>query len=216
MQRFTVPTVGGGWTADEDDAATSRRVIRRCHSVERAAGDDDIFPVVRVFEIMARDNAQIEPRHRQARPHQDDAFGAVLAGQPQQREMSGMAGGDDQVGFGQAGAGLDRGSHTGEPPLFSGDGYSVHRAGHPPGNRIREAEGLVFVARLAIADQPNCERFRHRGDRMACGHRPLQRWVFPHKIVDVTSLAFHLPGHSRGRSGAGGGEKHRVWSTGPR
>jgi hypothetical protein len=62
-----------------------------------------------------------------------------------------MAGGDDQIGSRQTGARLDGRLDAGGQTAFSSEGNPVDFAGRAAGERIREAEGLVFVARFAVA-----------------------------------------------------------------
>ena len=62
-----------------------------------------------------------------------------------------MAGGDDQIGLRQTGARLDGRLDAGGQTPFSRDGNPVDLAGRLAGDRVCEAEGLVYVARFAVA-----------------------------------------------------------------
>lgn len=64
QQGFTIPAVGGGWSADEDKAASSGDIPGWGYAVESTLGDDDVLLAWSVFEIVCWNDAEVEPRQR--------------------------------------------------------------------------------------------------------------------------------------------------------
>lgn len=89
--------------------------------------------------------------------------------------MGGVTGADDEVGLWESLTRAERRLDAGERTFFPGDGNPVDLAGNASRQCVRKSERLVFMARLAITQQPDGEEFRHCGGRMACGEGGLQR-----------------------------------------
>ena len=95
QQGFTIPAVGAGWSADEDEAAGPGVSIWRGHAIQGSLGDEDVLLTGYDFEIVSRNEAEVEPRHGQTGFHHYNACRAVFASQPQQGKMGGVTCSDD-------------------------------------------------------------------------------------------------------------------------
>lgn len=131
-------------------------------AVERAFAENDVSAIGWHFEIMLWSDAVAEPRGGDAWLHEDDAFCFQLSGDAKQGEMGAVAGGDDVVRFGQ-GCALSAGiAHAREQGCrgINADEMNFRRGlAH---HRFGQAEGLVFVAGFAIADDQQLEGFLQR------------------------------------------------------
>ena len=94
-QGVPIPVVTRRGAADEYDAAATFSLGGRGNPVQGTLRDDYIFPPGRTGEIVSWGDAEIEPVQWQTGAHQNHAHGPVLAGQPQECWVSGMAGGKD-------------------------------------------------------------------------------------------------------------------------
>ena len=86
----------------------------------------------------------------------------MFAGEPPKRAVSGMAGGENEIGLRKSGAGGERGPDPADESTFPGEGNPVDLHRHPPPDRFGQAERLVFMAGLAISEDPDRERSCHR------------------------------------------------------
>ena len=69
-----------------------------------------------------------------------------------------MTRGDDEVGLGKFRTRCKRGTNAAKEAPFPCDGNTMDFTGHAPLHRLGETKRLVFMAGLAVTDQPESER----------------------------------------------------------
>ena len=91
----------------------------------------------------------------------------IFPSKPQQGRVSRMTRGENQVGLGQLARRSQRGTQSANQPMGPGERNRMNRAGMQTAQRLGQAERLVFVTRLAIAEHPDRERMHHCEPTMA-------------------------------------------------
>jgi hypothetical protein len=71
--------------------------------------------------------------------------------------MRGMTRGDDEIGLGKLHTCRKRGSNAAKEAPLPCDGNAMDFTGHTPLHRLGKAKRLVFMAGLAVTDQPESE-----------------------------------------------------------
>jgi hypothetical protein len=65
-----------------------------------------------------------------------------------------MTRGDDEVGLGEFRASRKRGANAGKEAPLPCDENAMDFTGHTPLHRLGKTKRLIFMARLAVTDQP--------------------------------------------------------------
>ena len=126
-------------------------------AVQSAEGGDDVDGFGFSREVVVGNQAEIKKRGRQAGPHQHDARRAGAAGEPDQRKMSGMTGPEDEVRKGKGRRDIERFFHAPQHGGLAREVDAVQRGRKAATDRFGKTERLVFMAGLAIADEPDDE-----------------------------------------------------------
>ncbi len=127
------------------------------HAVDRATGKDEIFARWFFWEIMRRRDAKIKTPQGQARVHEHDALGLVFSREANQGKVRGVSRSDDEIGLRQIRALHQRATNTTNDAPLPCDQNAVDLTRRKPLYRLGEAKRLVFMAGLAVTDQPKCE-----------------------------------------------------------
>ena len=128
------------------------------HAIDRAKGKDEIFARWFFWEIMVRRDAKIEAPQWQAWAHEHDALGPVFSRKAKQGKMRGMTRRDDEIGLRKTSALRQYGTNAPNDSPLPCDRNAMNVTRHTPLHRLGKAKRLVFMAGLAVTDQPKCER----------------------------------------------------------
>ena len=148
--------MGLGRAANENQLA-GFGCIARLHAVDRTTSEDEIFMARFFWEIVRRRDTKIEAPQWQARAHEHDALGLVFSRKKEQGKMRGMTRSDDEIGRWEICTLRQCASNAAENPTLPRDRNAVNVTCHKPLYRLGEAKRLVFMAGLAVTDQPKSE-----------------------------------------------------------
>ena len=127
------------------------------HAIDRATGKDEIFARWFFWEIMVRRDAKIEAPQWQTRAHEHNALGLVFSREVKQRKMRGVTRRDDEIGLRKTSALRQRGVNATNYAPLPCDRNAINVTCRMSLHRLGEAKRLVFMAGLAVTDQPKCK-----------------------------------------------------------
>jgi hypothetical protein len=131
--------------------------VSRMNAIDRPTGEDEIFARWFFGKIVGWRDAEIEAAQGQARAHEHNALGLVFSREAKQGKVRGMPRGDDEIGLRKTSALRQCGTNAAKKAALPYDGNLMDLTSHTPLHRLGKTKRLVFMAGLAVTDQPKSE-----------------------------------------------------------